>query len=138
MVLENGKRTLQTVILMEEIYRLNVLYQQFRDHLAKAEDHIRSTQAYISELEMTVKTETFKSSQADTSTLKIKDLEGKIIYLNQQIELFKTKEGQHAAELKKQEDKYKAIIDQLDKNYTELQKERNSSTSSAEVTTLKE
>lgn len=36
LVLENGKKTLQTIFLMEEIYRLNLLYQEFREHLMKA------------------------------------------------------------------------------------------------------
>lgn len=45
---------------------------------------------------MTVKTETFKSSQTETYTLKIKDLENKITLLNQEIARYKAKESDYA------------------------------------------
>lgn len=53
---------MQVIILMEELNRLNLLYNKFRELLANAENNIRKAQAYISELEMKVKTETFKAT----------------------------------------------------------------------------
>jgi uncharacterized small protein (DUF1192 family) len=80
----------------------------------------------VSQLELSVKTESFKSSQTDTYTIKIKDLENKITLLNQEIARYRVRESEQTAELRKVDDKYKITIDQLNKNYTELQKKMES------------
>jgi len=44
----NAKKTLQVIVLMEEVNRLNHQFNTLRDHLFQAEAHIRETHAYVS------------------------------------------------------------------------------------------
>jgi chromosome segregation ATPase len=123
--LENGKKMMQIVILMEEINRLNHFYNQIREHLRRAEEHIQETQGYIAELERQVKVEAFKSTESNTYKIKNKELENKITYLNQQLQLFQQKDSQRHSEISQVENKYRLTISELNTQVTTLARERD-------------